>query len=433
MPLASTSALPFETRLLPVINGPKRGTLLIVDDEEGPRQSLKVVFKGDYDILIAKSGEEGIETLRANPQTDVVISDIRMTGISGIDLLEALKKIDVDIQVIMLTAYETIETARAALRLGACDYLNKPFDIPAIRASVSGALEKRHLAKQLRINTEQLGGLHEQIQNERIETSIHRTQGEIYASVIHDINNPLTIISCFSEMINSCVGELQQIEGENLDTLRTHLAQITAQVGKCHDISHRYLGFLRQQKDDHHSVDVRQIFVDLRDLLRSHKEAQGHPLFIEDLDEDTYAQINGTDLIQILLNLIINAFQSAPGTAVNVSATLLNHALDYNFFQATPTRRFINLEEFANQSPLIEVIVSDNGSGIPAEVLPRIFESFFTTKPAGKGTGLGLGIVERLIRKAGGVLHVDSEMGRGTIFTIYLPGVPPLTTPVPSI
>ncbi len=426
MPSASTSGSPFETRLLPVISGPKRGTLLIVDDEEGPRQSLKIVFKGEYDILIAKSGEEGIETLRQNPQTDVVISDIRMTGISGIELLAALKKIDEDIQVIMLTAYETIDTARAALRLGACDYLNKPFDIPAIRTSVAGALEKRQIAKQLRSNTEKLDGLQEQIQNERIETSMHRTQGEIYASVIHDINNPLTIISCFSEMINNCIGELQQIEGENLETLRTHLGQITAQVGKCHDISHRYLGFLRQQKDDHFAVDVRQIFIDLRDLLRSHKEAQGHPLFIKDLEEDFYAKINGTDLVQILLNIIINAFQSSPGTAVNVTANKLNHVIDYGVFQETPTRRFINLEEFSNTAPLVEIIISDNGSGIPGDVLPRIFETFFTTKPVGKGTGLGLGIVERLIRKAGGVLHVDSEAGRGTTFTIYLPCVPKL-------
>jgi signal transduction histidine kinase len=408
-----------------VLTGPKRGTLLIVDDEEGPRQSLKIVFKGDYDILIAKSGEEAMETLRNNPRTDVVISDIRMTGISGIELLAALKKIDEDIQVIMLTAYETIETARAALRLGACDYLNKPFDIPAIRASVAGALEKRQIARQLRENTDRLDGLQEQIQNERIETSIHRTQGEIYASVIHDINNPLTIISCFSEMINTCIGQLQQVEGENLDTLRTHLAQITAQVSKCHDISHRYLGFLRQQKDDQFSVDVGQIFCDLRDLLRSHKEAQGHPLFIKDFHENAHARINGTDLLQILLNLVINAFQSQPGTAVSVAANRLTHALDFSNFRESPNRRFINLEAFANQSPLIEITVSDNGSGIPAELLPRIFEAFFTTKPIGKGTGLGLGIVERLIRKAGGVLHVDSEIGRGTLFTIYLPAIIP--------
>lgn len=420
-PLASMSVSPFETRLLPVIHGPKRGTLLIVDDEEGPRQSLRFVFKGEYDILIAKSGEEAIEVLEKNRHIDVVISDIRMTGISGIELLAALKKIEQDIQVIMLTAYETIETARAALRLGACDYLNKPFDIPAIRMAVAGALEKRLIARQLRKNTEQLSGLQQQIQDERIETSLHRTQGEIYASVIHDINNPLTIISCFSEMINTCIGELNQVEGENLTALRSQMAQITAQVNKCHDISHRYLGFLRQQNDEHVTVNVKQIFTDLRDLLKSHKEAQGHSFKIHEMPQDEYAEINGTDLIQILLNLIINAFQSAPGTAVELTATRLDKAMDTEIFIDTPSRRFINLEAFINRPPIIQIRVSDNGPGIPEEVLPRIFDSFFTTKPVGKGTGLGLGIVERLIRNADGVLHVDTKSGRGSDFTIYLP------------
>lgn len=404
------------------INAPKSRTLLIVDDEEGPRQSLKIVFKDEYNILIAKSGEEAIEILRAN-SVDAVISDIRMTGISGVELLAALKQIDSDVQVIMLTAYETIETARAALRLGACDYLNKPFDIPQIRSAVSGAMEKRSIASNLRHNTSQLTDLQKEIQDQRILSSIQRTQGEIYASVIHDINNPLTIISCFSEMINMCISQLNQVEGENLDALRQHMAQITAQVSKCHDISHRYLGFLRQQKDEKVSVNARQILTDLRDLLRSHREAQGHPLYIKDLDHDLHAEINGTDLIQILLNLVINAFQSGPATAVNVSAQHLTHPLNFAIFSETPTRRFINREEFVNRPPLIEISVSDNGSGIPAEILPKIFESFFTTKPAGKGTGLGLGIVERLIRKAGGILHVDSEVGRGTIFTIYLPAL----------
>jgi len=415
------SVSPFETRLLPVIIGPKRGTLLIVDDEVGPRQSLRFVFKGEYDILMAKSGEEAIDILEKNPLTDVVISDIRMTGISGIDLLAALKKIDQDIQVIMLTAYETIETARAALRLGACDYLNKPFDIPAIRTAVGAALEKRLIARQLRKNTEQLSGLQKQIQDERIETSLHRTQGEIYASVIHDINNPLTIISCFSEMINSCIGELNQVEGENLLALRSQMSQITAQVTKCHDISHRYLGFLRQQKDERVSVNVKQIFTDLGDLLKSHKEAQGHAFTIHKLTHDEYAEINGTDLIQILLNLIVNAFQCAPGTAVELAARRLDLPMDPEIFIETASRRFINLEAFVNRPPLMQISVTDNGPGIPENVLPRIFESFFTTKPIGKGTGLGLGIVERLIRNANGVLHVDTKPGRGTEFTIYLP------------
>src|SRR4051812_13451530 len=104
----------------------RRQTLMIVDDEVGPRQSLKVVFKNEYDLLMAENGEQAIALVKAN-KVDAAILDIRMTGLSGIDTLQQLKAIDPAMEIIMLTAYESIDTVRQALRLGACDYLNKPF------------------------------------------------------------------------------------------------------------------------------------------------------------------------------------------------------------------------------------------------------------------------------------------------------------------
>src|SRR6476660_2547245 len=98
---------------------PKRATLLVCDDEDGPRQSLRIVFKDEYDILLADSGAKAIELAEAN-KVDAAVLDIRMAGMSGIEVLNRLKEIDPGIEVIMLTAYETIETARQALRLGAC-------------------------------------------------------------------------------------------------------------------------------------------------------------------------------------------------------------------------------------------------------------------------------------------------------------------------
>src|SRR2546422_7274227 len=89
---------------------PKR-TLLIVDDEEGPRQSLRIVFKDDYNILLADTGNKAVE-LAKQQAVDAAVLDIRMSGMSGVELLGKLKEIDPAIEVIMLTAYETIETAR---------------------------------------------------------------------------------------------------------------------------------------------------------------------------------------------------------------------------------------------------------------------------------------------------------------------------------
>ena len=96
---------------------PPKRTLLVVDDEEGPRQSLRVVFRGDYNLLMANDGARAIELARQN-KIDVCITDIRMAGMSGVELLEQIKGVDAGIEVIMLTAYETVDTLRLAAAPG---------------------------------------------------------------------------------------------------------------------------------------------------------------------------------------------------------------------------------------------------------------------------------------------------------------------------
>ena len=75
-----------------------------------------------------------------------------------------------------------------------------------------------------------------------------------------------------------------------------------------------------------------------------------------------------------------------------------------------------------NSAPLVKLWVRDTGPGIPAEVLPKIFQPYFTTKGPRQGTGLGLNIVQRLIKEGNGALHCHTQMGEGTTFTVYLPG-----------
>ena len=116
----------------PAAKAVERPTLLIVDDEPGPRESLRIVFKDRYHCVIATCGREGIEYARTHV-VDAAILDIKMPDLTGVDVLRELKEIDPDTECVMLTGYETIETARAAVRYGAADYLNKPFDVDEIR------------------------------------------------------------------------------------------------------------------------------------------------------------------------------------------------------------------------------------------------------------------------------------------------------------
>src|SRR5277367_5743989 len=160
----------------------RRGTLLIVDDEDGPRQSLRVIFKDEYDLLMAEDGPTAIE-LAQKHDIDVAVLDIRMAGMSGIEVLERLKYVNPDIEAIMMTAFETTDTIRQALRLRACDYINKPFDLATMRSAVSKAMQRRTLESEIHSDAEKFQGMVTELQDQRVEEQIAKTRGGIYASI----------------------------------------------------------------------------------------------------------------------------------------------------------------------------------------------------------------------------------------------------------
>lgn len=398
--------------------------LLVVDDEEGPRLSLKVIFSDEFEILMAEDGPGAIEIAKNN-RIDVAVLDIRMSGMSGIEVLERLRYLDPNIEAVMMTAFETTETMRQALRLRACDYINKPFEITTMRAAVAGALERRSFGSEVRTNSEKLVHLQNDLQQLKMEEEIVRTRGEIYASIIHDINGPLTIISGLLQIINQRIGDVNKVENEDLEVVKDRLKRITRQVTNCIEISRRYLSFLRQHNNDNARVWVNQILGDLGELLRVHPCARNNQLIIHPLAEDVAVPTHGTDLIQILLNLTLNAFQcTAQHHRVEIRGQLHQQPIDLNVFVDSAEDRFINRDGLKNIAPILSLSVQDNGPGIPAEVMPKIFEPYFTTQPRSQGTGLGLCIVHRLLKESHGAIHVHSKVGQGTVFTIYLPAHP---------
>jgi signal transduction histidine kinase len=420
-PLAEASAVTYLAEAPPPPK--RRGTLLIVDDEEGPRQSLRVIFKDDYDLLMAEDGPTAIE-LAQKHDIDVAVLDIRMAGMSGIEVLERLKYVKPEIEAIMMTAFETTDTIRQALRLRACDYINKPFDIATMRSAVGQAMQRRKLESEIHSSAENVQDLLVELQNQRIEEQIAKTRGDIYASIIHDINGPLMVISGFVQVLNQRLGQSSRLELEDLEFIKDRLRIIARQTGNCIEISRRYLGFLRRQSmESAPGVSVNQLLHDLEQLARVHPSLQENEFGVTSLAGDVAIKINGTDLIQILLNLTVNAFQCAPQPhRVEISGEVLHAPLDLRKFKDGPHDRLLNIESLDNTAPLVKFTVSDTGPGIPPEMLPKIFQPYFTTKDPRQGTGLGLNIVQRLIKEGKGALHVHTQVNEGTTFTIYLPG-----------
>ena len=420
IPSAEIVALTTEQLLKPR----RKGQLLIVDDEDGPRQSLRVIFKDDYDILMAGDGATAIDLAQKN-KIDVAVLDIRMAGMSGIEVLERLKYVLPSIEVVMMTAFETTDTMRQALRLRACDYINKPFDIATIRAAVSTAMQRRFLETEIHGDAVKFQEAFSELQNLKIEEQIAKTRGDIYASIIHDINGPLTVISGFTQLMTQRLGDATRLEMEDLEFIKDRLKIITRQVTNCIEISRRYLSFLRRQTDDAPRVGVNQLLTDLNHLVRVHPSLQNNQFRFRSLDEDIGVKINGTDLIQVLLNLVVNAFQCVPYPhKVDVEGEILRQPVDLKAFKDNMEERLLNVESFINTPPLVKLSIRDDGPGIPSEILPKIFEPYFTTKSARQGTGLGLNIVQRLIKENNCALHVRTRVGEGTTFSVYFPAAP---------
>lgn len=420
-----SSAVTIEPTLAKKETAPhKRGTLLICDDEDGPRDSLRVIFKGEYDILAARSGPEAIELVQQN-RVDVAVCDIRMPGMSGIEVLERLKFVDPAIEVVMMTAFETTDTLRQALRLHACDYINKPFDVATVRAAVASALQRRRLRGEQTNGVGKFEELVAELQNQKIQEQITQARGEIYASILHDINGPLTVISGFAQLMNQRLSGDAPPSAEDIEFVKDRIKTIQRQTANCVEISRRYLGFLRRTEGEEGvRVGLNQMLADLNQLVRVHPSIGNHQFVVHPLERDAGVRMNGTDLIQILRNLAVNAFQaSATPHAVEISGRLLTEAVDLTQLKDGPHDRVLNVESCDNTPPVLMLRVKDTGPGIPSDILPKVFQPYFTTKPARHGTGLGLSIILRLIKQANGAVHLHSVPGEGTTFTLYLPAI----------
>src|ERR1044071_8751166 len=135
--------------------------ILVVDDERSMRELLAIVLKREgYDVLLAENGKMAVDLLEKEP-VDLLISDIKMPDLSGVDVLRAAKKVDQDILGILITAFASTDTAVEAMRLGACDYLSKPFDIDLLKMKVREKVENRHLRQENVLLKRTLGMSHQ--------------------------------------------------------------------------------------------------------------------------------------------------------------------------------------------------------------------------------------------------------------------------------
>ena len=228
--------------------------------------------------------------------------------------------------------------------------------------------------------------------------------------------------SLYSEFKFDSLYNSSSLEGDELEKMRSGIARVHSQVVRCIEISRRYLGFLRTGQSGPDSyVSVNQVLLDLQELLVKHPSCDGNDLTVQDLDPNIFVAVHGTDLLQVLLNLTINALQACSNShRVEVVAQVLPAEFDLSTFKDSQATRFISSDAFDASLQLIAISVRDNGPGMPSDVFSKAFNEQFTTKAPGKGTGLGLGIVKRLTTHAKGAILLTTSP-QGTKFTVLFP------------
>jgi signal transduction histidine kinase len=328
---------------------------------------------------------------RLNDGLDLVLSDYDMPQFSGLRALELLKKSRLEVPFIIVSGTIGEETAVAAMRHGAADYLLKD-RLARLGPAVSQALESSRLHMEHRNLEEQLR------QAQKMEAI-----GTLAGGIAHDFNNILSAIVGYTQLAELILKENPKV--------REYLGAVLQATRRATDLVRQILTFSRQQPQERRPIQLWPVVAESLKLLRSTIPSTIE--FDTSLATDAPTVLaDATQIHQILMNLGTNAWHAMKDSTGQLKVRLEQCVVD-EAHAATQSQ--------LNPGLYTRISVSDTGCGMDQATLGRIFEPFFTTKPPGEGTGLGLAVVHGIMKDHDGAVMVYSHPGEGTTFHLYFP------------
>ncbi|MBW2709769.1 MAG: hybrid sensor histidine kinase/response regulator, partial [Deltaproteobacteria bacterium] len=281
------------------------------------------------------------------------------------------------------------------IKTGAFDYLSKPIELEHLLGKIRQAHEK--LVREDEKRKE--GDFRAKMEQQMIATERLASLGTLAAGVAHEINNPLAIIKESTGWMKSILNKEELAHMPRKGDFEMALDKIENGVERARRITHQLLGTVKQNDSTLAEVDLKELMDETVGLLR--KEAVNKNVeIVQEVDPAVHSiWTDPYKLRQVLINIITNAIH-ATGSGGKITATL------------KPVDDWVALT------------IQDTGQGIPREHLKKIFEPFFSTKPPGEGTGLGLFVTRSILDKLGGKMDVESRLGQGASFCIKLPRYP---------
>jgi len=391
------------------MESPPRARLIVVDDEPVVLNLVAGLFQGDEGIETIRCCD-GAEAMAAMEHgVDVLLTDKNLPDRGGLELARAARERFPDVEIIIITGYASLETAIAALELDVFDYIVKPpRDIHEVRRKVRQAIEKqrmvrenRRLMEDLRERNQELEqalGELKEIQAELVQSEKLAGIGTLASGIAHEISSPLFGVMGLAEAI---------LEEEDGDLVRGYAREIVDYAGTIKDIVVQLSGYSRTASSEYHTtVDLPRALDDaVRLVVRS---VSFDPTCVQvDAERDLFVHARTSEIQQVFVNLVKNAVE----------------ALIERYGHHAPGSRFPGrvLVRAGRADNVVWATVTDNGPGIPSDRVNAVFDPFYTTKPPGRGTGLGLNIVWRIVTKYRGQVFVESDEGQGATFTVRFP------------
>jgi signal transduction histidine kinase len=357
-------------------------TVIVIDDDEIIRLSCEQILKkSGYKVETFGNGHEGIERLK-QIRPPLLVVDIKMPELDGFEVIRIVRKIDPDVVIVVITGYATVETAVDAMKMGAYDFLPKPFTPSELRMIIERGFERWRLARE----------------TQRLRREKAEVERKFVTLVSHQLKAPLAAVKQYLDVLMYTSGsKLPEESAEWISRSQVRIAEMLTLIQD-------WLMLAKLDRsalcDRGASSDLRKIAEDIVQEYRQLPSAAGLRLTVDMEPNLPMACGDPASLSMVLSNLVGNAVKyNRPGGTVKVSA--------------------------GSDGKRITLVVRDTGIGIPEDFLPRLFEEFYRVKTPEtqniQGTGLGLVICKRIVEELGGSIGVDSKEGEYTAFTVTLP------------
>ena len=367
--------------------------LMVEDNPTDAELVVRELRRSGFEFDWQRVDTEAEYLAKLNSSVDLILSDYQMPQFSGLRALDLLKRQPgLDIPFIIVSGTIGEETAVQAMLMGAADYLLKD-RIARLGEAVRRALQQVEEGKERK-----------RLEAQFIEAQKMEVVGHLAGGVAHDFNNVLAVIMGYSDLIMQDLGEDHP--------LQKYVEEVRSAAKRAAGLTQQLLIFSRNQIVQAVEIDLNEVIQGMDKMLGQLVNENIEMTMLCD-EKAGHIKADSGYVWQVLMNLVINARDAMlHGGKITIKTNVVE--LD---------------EEYAEKNSGVKpgayvmLSVSDTGTGMTEEVKARLFEAFFTTKPKGKGTGLGLITCQTIIRQSGGHIDIESELGKGTTFKVYFPQI----------